>query len=262
MKIDRRSFVTGGVLASMGRPRAQAVAKAPRYTRCYGLDSAETVFAYSRVSPAGRLLVYTSQPRNSSSAARRVNVIDRVRGTALFSDAGFDAYFSPDGQRLIYRGIRRNKHTVVIHDMDTDTDVEDVAPISLGDYYSWGRRNGRDIILTILARYLYLDESSKAIMPATEVPRCDGIGRGERPLLSKDGRSVTVFVNGTVVVRPLDGCGGIVYTGLRGAKADFSYDGRYIALHVPTASGSRYNVCVVDLVDGTIRNVTGTCQVD
>ena len=68
---------------------------------------------------------------------------------------------------------------------------------------------------------------------------CAGIGTGERPLISKDGRRITTFVKGNVVVRGLDNCDDIFDTGIQGAKADFSWDGRYIAFHALKSNGRR-----------------------
>jgi hypothetical protein len=85
------------------------------------------------------------------------------------------------------------------------------------------------------------------------VPPCDGSGTGQRPLLSKDGKRITTFVRGTVVVRNLDDCGDILDTGLPGAKADFSWDGRHIAFHAPKPEGGGYEILVVDWVERTVR---------
>jgi hypothetical protein len=88
------------------------------------------------------------------------------------------------------------------------------------------------------------------------VPACDGIGVGERPLISKDGRRISTFVRGTVVVRGLTDCERTIDTGLQGAKADFSFDGRYLAFHVPKKTAKAYELAVVDLEKRTVRHVT------
>ena len=44
-------------------------------------------------------------------------------------------------------------------------------------------------------------------------------------------------MHGTVVVRNLTDCDDVVDTRIRGAKADFSWDGRYIAFHAPKTTG-------------------------
>ena len=59
-------------------------------------------------------------------------------------------------------------------------------------------RNGRDSILTIASNYYYL--RGDRAEPAEHVAPCQGIGVGSRPLLAKDGMSITTFVRGLVVV--------------------------------------------------------------
>jgi hypothetical protein len=63
-------------------------------------------------------------------------------------------------------------------------------------------------------------------------------------------------VNNTIAVRNLTDCDGIVYTGVVGAKADFSWNGRYLAFHSPKPTFDGYEIRVVDLVDLTIRTIT------
>jgi hypothetical protein len=117
-------------------------------------------------------------------------------------------------------------------------------------------RDNRNLILTIQSNYYYLD-GDRAVLPAGRVPPCDGIGVGERPLISKDGRRISTFVRGTVVVRGLTDCENTIDTGLQGAKADFSFDGRYLAFHVPKKTASKaYELAVVDLVKRTVRYPT------
>jgi hypothetical protein len=144
---------------------------------------------------------------------------------------------------------------VAIRDQTTGTITRDVAPVGLGDYFSWGVRDDKDLILTIRSRYYYL-EGNAAVLPESVVPACDGIGVGERPLLSRDGQRVTTFVQGTLVIRNLTDCDFIFDTGIGGAKADFSADGRYVAFHAPKRSGSGYDVEVVDLEGRTVRTIT------
>ncbi len=132
--------------------------------------------------------------------------------------------------------------------------IRDVAQANLGDYYSWGVRHGRDLILTITGSYYYLEHGRA--LPPQKIPPCPGIGSGARPLLSKDGMRATTFVDGTIVVRNLTDCDDIVGTGVQGAKADFSWDGRYIAFHAPKKDFSGYEIRVVDLARRTVRTVT------
>src|SRR5262249_45970474 len=137
--------------------------------------------------------------------------------------------WSTDGRQMIYLGLN-GPQSVNIRDHRTGVVTRGIAPASLGDYFSWGWRDGKNLILTINARYYYLNGTT-ALLPAREVQPCDSIGVGDRPLLSKDGRRLTTFVRGTVVIRSLTDCDDIIDTGIRGAKADFSWDGRYVALH-------------------------------
>lgn len=233
------------------------VTRAPRFERVYALGPAEGVFAYSRISPNGHYLAYAAEAREGSTRnlERTVTLVDLRTKKVLFSDAGIDAYFSPDGERMIYYQGGEGRSAVAIRHTRTGAITRNVAPTSLGDYYSWGVRDGRDVILTIDSWYFHLD-GDMGVMPAARVPPCDDIGVGERPLLSRDGRRITTFVRGTVVVRNLTDCEGILDTGIGGAKADFSPDGRYVAFHVLKANGTGYEIQVVDTKERTVRTVT------
>jgi hypothetical protein len=116
-------------------------------------------------------------------------------------------------------------------------------------------RDGRDLILTITSHYFYL-VGDTAQRPVALVGPCDGVGVGARPLLSHDGTRVTTFVRGAIVVRNLTDCRDIFDTGVQGAKADFSWDSRYIAFHAPKLAGPGYDIYVIDLKARTIRTVT------
>ena len=232
-------------------------ARAPRFERVYELPPSHGVFAYSRISPDGRYLAYAAEAREGMSTdfERTVTVVDLRTRKVLFTDVGIDAYFSPDGERMIYYQGGDGRSSVAIRHQRSGAITTDVAPTRLGDYYSWGVRDGRNIILTISSYFYYLD-GDRGVMPASRVPACPGIGVGERPLLSRDGRRITTFVRGTVVVRNLTDCDGILDTGIGGAKADFSWDGRYIAFHAPKNSGRGYDIQVVDTEKRTVRTVT------
>jgi hypothetical protein len=226
--------------------------------RVYELRSDEGVFAYSRISPDGRFLAYASEARGIASGTGRsqiVTVVDLNDGSVLFRELGIDAYWSPDGERMIYLSFRDPWNSVAIRHHGSGAITRDVAPDSLGDYFSWGETNGVDRILTIRSRYYDLT-GDVAALPAGAVPSCTGIGVGERPLISKDARRITTFVRGTVVVRNLTDCADVLDTGLPAAKADFSYDGRYIAFHTPNTSGRGYEIQVVDLQNRTMRTIT------
>jgi hypothetical protein len=255
------------VAAAAGAVAAGATGQAPAFTRAYPLTPTEGVFAYSRISPDGNYLAYASQafdttrPRGRSDqnlygpsgavTSQTVTVVDLRTGTVLFTERGIDPYWSLDDERIIYSG-----PSVSIWHRRTGEISRHVAPDNLGDYYSWAVRDGRNLILTISGRYYYL-EGDKGVMPAGRVPECPGIGAGERPLVSKDGLRITTFVRGNIFVRNLTDCEQMIDTGLAGQKADFSYDGRYIAFHAQRPGTRHYDIFVVDLEDRTVRNVTG-----
>jgi hypothetical protein len=232
----------------------------PSITRIFALSPKEGVFAYSRISPSGRFLVYASEgpTRVDSLGHRQIEtVVDLQEHKVVLREPGLDAYWSNDETKLIYQSFANPwAPTVTLRDMKSGHVNKNVAPTDLGDYYSWGVRDGRDLILTILGHSYYL-AGNRALLPPASIPPCSGMGAGERPLLSKDGRRVTVFVRGTIVVRNLDDCNDIVDTGISGAKADFSWDGRYIAFHTPKRNGDGYEIAIVDLEQRVIRRLTG-----
>jgi hypothetical protein len=227
--------------------------RTPRYTAVHALKPREGVFAYARISPDGSKLVYASRvnARNPNGPLGYIEtIVDLGTGNVLFSEPGIDAYWSPDGRKIIYSG----NDGVTIRDNDTGTFARRVAPDGLGDYYSWAVRDGRDLILTIASRYYYLN-GDKSVAPYATVAACDKIGTGERPLISKDGKRITTFVKGNIVVRSLDNCDDIFDTGIQGAKADFSWDARYIAFHAIKKEGTGYEIRIVDLVQRTVRTL-------
>jgi hypothetical protein len=243
-------FLAGGLLAL-----GMAPARAPRFQKVYPLKPGEGVFAYARISPDGRVLAYASEARDTRNRiARTVTVVDLKDGRTLFTEPGIDAYWSTDGERMIFLS-QAGRASVTIRDHRTGAVVRDIAPVSLGDYFSWGKRDDKDLILTINSRFYFLDGNT-AQLPASSVPPCNGIGVGERPLLSRDGKRITTFVRGTVVIRNLTDCDGIFDTGIRGAKADFAWDSRYVALHAPKPDATGYEIQVVDLQRHTVRSVT------
>ena len=229
--------------------------RAPRFERVYPLQPTEGVFAYSRISPDGRYLAYAAEAREGMGGGfeRTINVVDLKTKKVLFTETGIDPYFSPDGGRMIYLSSEGRSSVSIRH--QTGEITREVAPVGLGDYFSWGFREGKHLILTINSRFYYLD-GDKGVLPAGTVPTCPGMGRGERPLLSRDGQRITTFVRGTVVVRNLTDCENILDTGIGGAKADFAWDGRHVAFHVPKAKGNGYELQVVDLEKRTVRTVT------
>ena len=225
--------------------------------RIHELGADEGVFAYSRISPDGRFLAYSSEARGIPSGSGRSQVVTVVdlEGGVVFREPGIDAYWSPDGQRMIYLSYRDPTNRVAIRHHASGEITRDAAPDALGDYFSWGVHDGVHRILTIRNNYYDL-AGDVATLPASTVSFCAGIGVGERPLLSKDAQRITTFVQGTVVVRNLTDCADVLDTGLPAAKADFSYDGRYIAFHAPNTSGRGYEIAVVDVQNRTVRTVT------
>ena len=229
-------------------------APAPQYEPVYTLKPREGVFAYARISPDGKRLAYASQisARPANLRGWTVTVVDLPTQKTLFSGQGIDAYWSTDGKRMIYSGTEG----VTIWNADSGTSSNSPEASPLGDYFSWAMRDGKDLILTIQSNYYYLN-GDKPVLPHTKVPTCDKIGTGERPLISKDGRRITTFVKGNMVVRGLDNCDNIFDTGIQGSKADFSWDGRYIAFHAVKKEGTGYEIRIVDLEDHTVRTLPG-----
>ena len=167
---------------------------------------------YARISPDGKRLAYASQisARPLSQRGWAVNVVDLATQKILFSQQGIDVYWSNDGKRVIYSG----SQGVTIWNAETgDASITPEAS-PLGDYFSWSVRDGKDLILTIQSNYYYLN-GDKPILPHAKVPSCDKIGVGERPLISKDGRRITTFLKGILVVRGLDNCDDIFDTGIQ-----------------------------------------------
>jgi hypothetical protein len=235
---------------------AHAPPGGPHYTRVHTLKPREGVFAYARISPDGKRLVYASEVN-----ARRANtlggyletVVELSTGKVLFTENGIDAYWSPDGKRIIYSG----QGGVVVRNFETNEVARQSEPANLGDYYSWAERDGKDLILTIVSNYYNLN-GDKAVLPPQKVKACDAIGgTGDRPLISKDGKRITTFVKGNVVVRGLDNCDNIFDTGIQGAKADFSWDGKYVAFHAVKQDGTGYEIRIVDVDAHTVRTLPG-----
>ena len=228
-----------------------------QYKRVLPLATGEGVFAYARISPSGRFLAYTSESNDTATASRPVQilrVVDLASKRTIFGEPGRDGYWSVDGDRLIFISNKDLLPTVAIWHRQSGETSRGVAPVALGDYLSWGHRNARDLILTIKSNYYYLS-NDRGVPPESTVVACPDIGVGERPLLSKDGKRITTFVRGTIVVRDLTGCSDIIDTGMRGAKADFSWDDRYIAFHTPKRRGGGFEIAVVDLAGRSIRRL-------
>lgn len=238
----------------------------PTFERIYPLEPDQGVFAYSRISPDGRYLAYAAEkvnslppgnmgPRGAPPIAQTVKVVDLITRQILFNEVGIDAYWSPDSERIIFASYAAG--SVSIWHRSNNSIARNVAPIGLGDYFSWAERDGRQLIATITSNYYYL-KGDKAVLPARRVTSCPDIGVGDRPLISKDGRRISTFVRGTIVVRGLSDCKDIIDTGLQGAKADFSFDGRYLAFHDARPDGAGEQIEVVDLQKRTVRTITSS----
>ena len=248
------AFLTLPLVSLFGHAPTRAPTRAPHYEHAFTLTPKEGVFAYARISPDGHRLAYASQLGGRPSNQRNwtVTVVDLATKKVLISKSGIDAYFSADGHRLIYSG----EGGVNIVNLETGKTGVFPAASSLGDYFSWSLRDGRDLILTIQSNYYYLDGDAP-ILPHKKVPPCPRIGVGERPLISKDGRRISTFFKGNLVVRGLDNCDDIFETGIQGSKADFSWDGRYIAFHAVKPTGTGYEIRIVDMEKRTVRTLEG-----
>jgi hypothetical protein len=251
-----RSVVTGlliaFIVATSRRPPA------PTFERIYSLQPAEGVFAYARIAPDGKALAYASVTTNSLGPGMTptVTVVNLPARKVVFREPGIDAYWSNDGLRVIYRSLQPGGVSILHYSDGAIT--RDVAPSNLGDYFSWSVHQGKPLILTVESNY-YTLHGDHAVMPASHVTSCPGIGVGDRPLISHDGSHITTFVRGNVVVRGLTNCENIFDTGLRGAKADFSFNGNYIAFHVEKVGAPQLSdVVVVDLKRHTVRNITAS----
>ncbi len=220
--------------------------------RVHVLDDSEGIFAYSRISPDGRLLAYTSLRAQANGTSMNVRVVDLESGAVVFETKGLDAYWSPNGRELIFLDQSTSADSVSTLEVDTRRVRRDVAPPDLGDYFSWGMDGGRSVIATNEHNYYYL-EDGKAVLPANRIVPCGDAGARYGPFISKDGRRVAAFEGRTIVVRNLDDCRDMIRTGMEGGKADFSYDGRYIAFHALKPERMGYEVKVVDLVARTVR---------
>ena len=255
--IGRRLLALVGLLVLVGSS-SSARSAAVTFEKIFPLKSNEGVFAYARISPNGRYLAYASEMPNPTGRGitQTETVVDLSDQRVLFSEPGIDGYFSNDNERMIFLSFARGQGGVTMWHQKTGAVSRNVAPQGLGDYFSWSVRDGKNVILTIQSNFYEL-EGDQAVLPAGKVTSCPGIGTGDRPLISKDGRRITTFIRGHVVVRGLTDCNDVIDTGLQGAKADFSFDGRHVAFHVAKAGGSGSEIVIIDAKDRTVRTLTG-----
>ena len=230
-----------------------------RYQHVLPLSPGVRVFAYSRVSPDGDALAFALDDTTRFRFLRRprtLHVVDLNSRETLLSEPGMDGYWSTDGTKLIYLN-RSGESDVRIWSKDGGSEVTSVADRGLGDYFSWGSRDGRDMIMTIRGSYYFLGPDHRAT-EISEMQPCPELSENPRPFLSRDGQKATVFTDdGLIAVRNVDDCDDVLLTGTRGAKADFSWDGRYIAFHSPKADQSgRFQISVIDLEEETLIPVT------
>jgi hypothetical protein len=257
---DRRFAAVVGllVMAAIAAASGSARTTAVTFEKVLPLKTGESVFAYARISPDGRYLSYASQMPNPAGRGitQTETIVDLKDQSVVFEEPGIDGYFSNDNQRLIYLSFAGGRSQVAIRHQATGAITRNVAPVSLGDYFSWSVRDGKHVILTVQNNFYALN-GDQAVLPAGRVTNCPDIGAGARPLISKDGRRITTFVKGRVVVRGLTDCHDILDTGLQGAKADFSFDGRHVAFHVAKSGGKGSEIVIVDTRDRTVRTLTG-----
>src|SRR5579862_6401781 len=84
----------------------QSPQSGPHYTQVYALNPREGVFAYARVAPDGRRLVYASQLPARPGVPRMwtETLVDLATKEVILNEPGIDAYWSLDGTRIIYSG--------------------------------------------------------------------------------------------------------------------------------------------------------------
>jgi len=181
------------------------------------------------------------------------------KNATVFSEPGIDAYWSPSGNELIYFSYA--SRSVSIWNRRSGSVRRDVASVEAGDYFSWGNAFGRDLVVTIQGNFYYLDTNSRGSfshLPSCGEDHIDPSWRARaRPLLSKDGRMVSMFLGGLLVIRGALDCGvPKLETGISAAKADFSWDGRYVAFHRLKPDATGYEIDVIDIKRQRLIHVT------
>lgn len=228
------------------------------YEKILPLQPEEGVFAYSRISPNGNFLSYASERHVGGDIKTTVNFIDLKSKKILYSEPGMDSFWSPDSNRVIYLSlVERETGSICIWHRDTGQVTRNIAPASLGNYFTWAKLRNKDVICTQLNRFFFL-EGDQALRPYRTVPECPIIGQGKQPMMSRDGKYVASFFNNALVVRALETGNILLETHIQGGKADFSWDSRYIAFHRFKNGGESkgYEIIVVDLQDKKMIPVT------
>ena len=219
------------IAVSSGSARTATVT----FEKIFPLKANEGVFAYARISPNGHYLAYAF--RNARGVLQTETVVDLKDQSVVFTEPGNDGYSRMTTNGDLPQFCPSGQGGVTIWHQRTGALSRNVAPPMLGDYFSWSVRNGKNVILTIRATSMNSTAIRPCSLPAVLRPALRSAG-AIAPLISKDGRRITTFVRkGHVVVRGLTDCNDILDTGLQGAKADFSFDGRYVAFHVARNGG-------------------------
>lgn len=221
----------------------------------FELPDSQQVFAYSRISPDGRYLAYTTE-RKRRQPENVLQIVELSTRKVVFEEKGEDAYWSPDGKKFIFVSTLSASPSVTIVTLPAFSVSRDVAPADLGGYLSWGRDNGRDVIVTIKGNYYFLNGNRISGRPL-RVPQCRDGASGERPLVSRDGKRITAFLDTTLIVRNIADCAEIIRTNVEGGKADFSPDGNLIAYHAWKPGGQGYEIEVADLNSKRLYRLSG-----
>ena len=111
--------------------------------------------------------------------SQMVTVVDLAQRKIVFTEPGLDAAWAPDGERIIYEDL---------HAVGTESASGIVFQILSREMWhprrweitSAGEDGRQNLILTIDGQFYYLD-GDRAVLPATAIKPCDGIGVGERP---------------------------------------------------------------------------------
>ena len=156
------------VLAAVAALQGARPASGPVFDRVLPLAANEGVFAYARISPDGRLLAYASEMPDrraaASSSPRRPSSIC-ARKQTLFTEPGIDAYWSPDGERMIFLSQGGRGGVTIRHHRDWRARARRRAGAASATTSAGRSATAANLILTIQSNYYYLD-GDKAVLPA------------------------------------------------------------------------------------------------